>query len=88
MPKIYKRKNLPWQSLDEKTLILSSLTGEVHQLNPTGTWIWNHLATPTVLDDLVEKFLVEVEADRLNVTRDFDIYLTDLIGKSLVEIHE
>lgn len=88
MQKIYKRKNLPWQSLDEKTLILSALTGEVHQLNPTGTWIWNHLANPVVLDDLVEKFLIQVEADRENVTRDFEAYITDLFEKSLVEIHE
>jgi methyltransferase-like protein len=84
----YKRKKFPWQVLDEKTLVLSSVTGEVHQLNPTGTWIWKQLEQPKNIENLVEDFLHEVEASYDIVLKDFEQYMEVLIEKKLVDINE
>ena len=43
---------LPFQKLDEETIVVDPKRREVHLLNETAARIWELLATPRSLDDL------------------------------------
>ncbi len=87
MHKIYKRRELPWQNIDDKTLVLQSEQGEVHELNATASFIWNELKETISLEQLVEKFSKNSQ-HRTQVEKDFRAFLKDLAAKQLIDCHE
>jgi hypothetical protein len=88
MSKTYKRKILPWQSIDDKTLILNSEEGEVHELNHTGTFLWHELEDKKNIEELVEKFSQSGREVATSMKQDFQVFLDDLNTKKLIECYE
>jgi hypothetical protein len=54
--------DLPFQTLDEETLVVNPSRREVHLLNETATRVWQLCATPRTLDDLVAELAAEYDA--------------------------
>lgn len=88
MSKTFKRKNLPWQSLDDKTLILSSEEGEVHELNKTGTFLWHELESKKSMEDLITNFSQSGHEITANLALDFQVFIENLEAKKLIECYE
>ena len=53
---------LPFQKLEEDTIVVDPARREVHLLNPTATRLWELLAAPRSLDDLVTVLSDEYDA--------------------------
>jgi PqqD family protein of HPr-rel-A system len=53
---------LPFQKLEEETIVVDPRSREVHLLNDTAARIWELLATPRSLDELAETLAEEYEA--------------------------
>jgi PqqD family protein of HPr-rel-A system len=50
----WRRDNdLPFQKLDEETIVLDPRRREVHLLNETAARVWELLASPRSLDELI-----------------------------------
>ena len=58
----YKRDpGLPFQKLEEETIVVDPRTREVHLLNETAARVWELLASPSTLDDLTEALAEEYD---------------------------
>ena len=59
----YKRDpELPFQKLEEETIVVDPRTREVHLLNDTAGRVWELLASSCSLDELTETLAEEYEA--------------------------
>jgi PqqD family protein of HPr-rel-A system len=59
----YKRDpGLPFQTLEEETIVVDPRTREVHLLNETAARVWELLASPCSLEDLTEALAEEYDA--------------------------
>ena len=54
--------DLPHQRLDEDTVVVDPRRREVHLLNETATRVWELLASPRSIDELVALLVDEYEA--------------------------
>ena len=54
---------LPFQKLDEETIVVDPRRREVHLLNETAARIWEILAAPRSLDELTAELEGEYEVD-------------------------
>jgi PqqD family protein of HPr-rel-A system len=52
---------LPFQKLDEETIVVDARRREVHLLNETAARIWELLASPQSLDDLAATLVEEYD---------------------------
>ena len=53
---------LPFQKLEEETIVVDPRTREVHLLNNTAARVWELLASSSTLDDLTEALAEEYDA--------------------------
>jgi PqqD family protein of HPr-rel-A system len=53
---------LPYQQLDEETIVVDPARREVHLLNATAARVWELCETPRSLEDLVSELAEEYEA--------------------------
>jgi hypothetical protein len=53
---------LPYQKLEEETIVADPRSREVHLLNETATRVWELLASPLSLDELAEALGDEYDA--------------------------
>jgi len=59
----YKRDpGLPFQKLEEETIVVDPRTREVHLLNDTAARVWELLESSSTLDDLTEALAEEYDA--------------------------
>ena len=59
----YKRDpGLPFQKLEEETIVVDPRTREVHLLNDTAARVWELLASSSTLDELTEALAKEYDA--------------------------
>ena len=88
MEKKYHRLQIPWQSMEDRVLILANQEGEVHELNETGSWIWTRLDEAKTCSELTSEFLEESEGDKAQVQSDFEQYLETLCTKRIIKADE
>jgi PqqD family protein of HPr-rel-A system len=59
----YRRDpGLPFQKLEEETIVVDPRTREVHLLNDTAARVWELLASSSTLDELTEALAEEYDA--------------------------
>jgi len=75
---------LPFQRLDEETIVVDPRSREVHLLNETAGRIWELLAKPLSLDDLVATMAEEYDADAAELRAEITECLSGLSDKALV----
>ena len=81
----YKRDpGLPFQKLEEETIVVDPRTREVHLLNDTAARVWELLASATTLDDLAETLAEEYEATPEAVRAGVEELLGGLRDKGLL----
>ncbi len=84
-PERWKRDDeLPFQRLDEETIVVDPRSREVHLLNETAGRIWELLAAPRSLDELAATLADEYDAERRRATRGITDCLAGLSDKKLV----
>jgi hypothetical protein len=77
--------NLPFQTLDEETIVINPAKREVHLLNETAARIWELCAAPCTIDDLVARLGDEYDAAPADLRHAVVELLDGLHGKHLVE---
>src|SRR3954454_14134980 len=75
---------LPFQRMDEETIVVDARTREVHLLNETAARIWELLETASSVDQIVETLAGEYEgASPEDLRREAEAFLADLGTKGL-----
>jgi hypothetical protein len=77
--------DLPFQTLDEETIVINPARREVHLLNETATRIWELCASPRTVDDLVAGLSDEYDVPAEDVRRAIVELLDGLRDKRLFE---
>ncbi len=77
--------DLPFQTMDEETIVINPARREVHLLNETATRIWELCASPRTVDDLVAGLSDEYDAPAEDVRRAVVELLDGLRDKRLFE---
>ena len=75
---------LPFQTLDEETLVVNPSRREVHLLNETATRVWELCASPQTLEDVVTALADEYDAPAEDVRSAVVELLDGLRDKSLL----
>jgi len=75
--------DLPFQTLDEETLVVNPARREVHLLNDTATRVWELCATPRTLDEVVSELAREYDAPADDLRRAVAELFDGLREKSL-----
>jgi hypothetical protein len=75
---------LPFQKLEEDTIVVDPARREVHLLNPTATRLWELLAAPRSLDDLVTVLSNEYDAPLGEVREATEALVRELAGKGVL----
>jgi len=76
--------SLPFQKLDDETLVVDPRTREVHLLNATATRVWDLLEAPLTPDALLALFLDEFDAPAEALRADVEALLAELGAKGLI----
>lgn len=77
--------SLPFQKMNDETLVVDPKTREVHLLNATASRVWELLATPQTLGDLVGSLGREFDAPVETLRADVTALLHELSGKGLID---
>jgi hypothetical protein len=77
--------SLPFQKMNEETLVVDPKTREVHLLNATASRVWELLATPQTISDLVGSLGREFDAAPDTLRADVTALLNELSGKGLID---
>ena len=85
-PQSWRRAEaLPFQRLEEETIVVDPRSREVHLLNETAARIWELLETASSVDELVEALGDEYEgAPPEELRREVEAFLGELGGKGLL----
>ena len=79
---------LPFQKLDEETIVLDPRRREVHLLNETAARIWELLASPQTLDDLTTALGDEYDVDAAELRDEVASCVEGLTTKGLLVAEE
>jgi hypothetical protein len=82
--KLKRNGELPFQTVEEETVVVNPKTREVHVLNTTGARIWDLLATEQTLDELCATLEGEFEAAPGALRDEVTAFVRDLGGKDLI----
>jgi PqqD family protein of HPr-rel-A system len=75
---------LPFQTLDEETIVVDPRTREVHLLNDTAARIWELLASAQSVDELTQALGEEYEAPADELRAGVEELLAGLADKGLL----
>ena len=75
---------LPFQKLDEETIVVDPRSREVHLLNETAARIWELLASPCSVDELVATLDEEYDAPVAELRSEIEELLGGFQDKGLV----
>ena len=75
---------LPFQKLDEETIVLDPSRREVHLLNETAARIWELLASPRSLDELTATLGEEYDVDEAELRAAVASCVDGLTSKGLL----
>jgi PqqD family protein of HPr-rel-A system len=81
----HRDPTLPFQRMDEETIVIDPRAREVHLLNETAARIWELLETPSSIDELCAALADEYEgATPAALRAEVEGFLSDLGGKGLL----
>jgi hypothetical protein len=82
-----RRDNLTTQPVDEETLILDLESNNIHQLNPTASFIWNQCDGAASMDQVVKMFAANYGIDVEIAQSDVRRIIEQLSELGLIEAH-
>jgi hypothetical protein len=84
-PAAWRRvSHLPFQTIDEVTLVVNPARREVHLLNETASRVWELCAKPLTMDELLDTLGDEYDAPRDELLREVTELMDGLRDKSLL----
>jgi len=75
---------LPFQTMDEETIVVDPRTREVHLLNETAARIWELLKTEQTLPGLLALLASEYQAEGEDLRREVESFVAALTEKGLI----
>lgn len=76
--------NLPWREIDDCAVILSPRTGNVHELNEVGAFLWAHADGKLDFEALVELMAKTFEVTAEVARADADAFFSELTELGLL----
>ena len=73
-----KRPELNIRNIDQETVIVDKETGEVHQLNPTASYIWDQFDGATTIEQITSKLANEFNIDENQAALDVNAVVDQL----------
>ncbi len=75
-----------WQVVDDKVVVVTPRSREIHILDGTGGTIWNRISEPATLSAVVDAVCEEYDVDRETAERETREFVSDLVEKGVVSI--
>ena len=75
-------------SMDGETLMLDAEAGVYYGLDPVGAQIWEHLASPVTIPELVRRLVKSYEVDAECCTRDVANLIEQLSKRKLIRFSD
>jgi hypothetical protein len=75
-----------WREVDDEAVILSMPTGEMFELNATGTRVWQLIQQPVTVGELRDRLVESYDVDPETCLRDLLQLLQDLAARGLIEV--
>jgi hypothetical protein len=88
MQKFRQNNDIAFRIIGGEAVLLNPVNNEIHQLNDTGTFMWEQFALPKSKDALTAAVCNEFEADFEQVIKDVERFSKDLLSKGLIECLE
>ena len=86
MPNLYKRRrDLGWQLIDEKAVVVDDAEGKVFHLNAVGTEIWKGLEEALTEDQIVKNLTDCFDQKEDAIRRDTNKFLKELCKLDLIQ---
>ena len=81
---LVRQPDLVATDMDGETVMMSIERGEYFGLNSVGSRVWELLARPTSLDELVARICAEFRVDEATCRSDLHTFAEDLLKNGLV----
>ena len=88
MQKFKQNDDIAFRVIDGEAVLLNPGNNEIHQLNETGTFMWEQFAEPQSHETLAATVCNEFEVDYKKVIIDVERFTEDLLNKSLIQCLE
>lgn len=83
-----RNDDVAWRIIDGAAVIVTPRDGMVHQLNETGTFIWQHLETPASASALASAMCEDYDIDEKTALEHILEFLQILTAKTIVKESE
>jgi hypothetical protein len=83
-PRPKRRSDLTYRTIEGETVILDREEGRLHQLNPTGSFIWNCCDGTSKIDEIVDRLANAYEIDSITGRQDVEEVLSKLRSLNLL----
>jgi hypothetical protein len=83
---INQDRDVAWRELDEEALLLAPNGRAIHNLNATGTFIWNLIDGQKTIGDIIQAACEEFSIEYEQAQREIIEFINELKEKSLVVI--
>jgi len=81
---IQRNPDILASDLDGEKVMMSIKKGEYYGLGKTGTFIWDNIANPVKIGDLVEHITQKYQVTEQQCLNDIKPFIADLIEKQLI----
>ncbi|MCF7810899.1 PqqD family protein [bacterium] len=88
MLKFKQNDDIAYRVIDGEAVLLNPVNNEIHQLNETGTFMWEQHAEPQTQETLAAAVCNEFEVDYERAIKDVEMFTRDLLNKGLIECME
>ncbi len=83
---VWQSRSVAARVIDGQAVVITPADSVLHTFNATGTWLWERVATPVRLADLLEEVVKKFEVDRDAAEKDLLRFFESLNAKGLVKI--
>ncbi len=82
---IKRVENIPWQVIDERTLILNPKESTAHELNETASWIWKQLDHELPMSVIIDKMCQTFDIDNETAEKDIIFFVNEMVMKGILD---
>ncbi len=83
---VWQNRSVAARVIDGQAVVITPADSVLHTFNATGTWLWERVASPVRLVDLLQEVVKEFEVDRDAAEKDLLRFFESLNAKGLVKI--
>jgi hypothetical protein len=85
MNRLLRSEKILTTAVGDDLLMLNIKAGLYHNLNPMGARIWELLAVPTTLGEMVDQLVSEFAVSREDCAQQVGFFVEELRGKGLLD---